>query len=327
MTEDIKAKKDKEKTPFDELPDHLQKAYLAREAKSKGRSPKEVGQDKVDKALEWIYRWGWASPSTIDILIDTKRRGFSARLVKRGLVRSTKTADGGATKGVPIFVLTLTEMGVAEVERNAIKIMPYELNPPRSVTPQFLRHDQLSQHATAKNMVKGIIKQYISPKEIGKKSLANVKQPDAIWILPNGKIQMIEVELWKKHGKPLDQFIHSCICALLQKNEKGKVRFDLLSFITDSPSILEEYKSALKEGHRYFIWKANEFGIWKAVEPRKVPAGIGKNIQWVLMEDAKKTATTAARLKLIEEKQAKRLVQQAELEKAFDSLLDGFTDE
>jgi len=323
MTIDLKPAK----KSFDDLPDHLKKAYLAREKKSKGRSPREVGEDKVDKALEWIYRWGWASPATIDVLIDTKRRGFSARLVKRGLVRSTKTADGGATKGVPIFVLTLTELGVAEVERNPVKIMPYELNPSRVVSPTFLRHDQLTQIATARNMVRGNIKLFISPKEIGKKSLANVKQPDAIWILPNGKIQMIEVELWKKHGKPLDQFVNSCVCALSQQNDKGKVRFDLLTFITDSPSILQEYKAVLKEGHRYFIWKANEFGIWKAVESRKVPAEIGKKIQWSLIEDTKKEKEKADRLKLYEKKQAKRLSEQTELEKAFDSLLDGYADE
>jgi len=323
MTTDLKPTKKN----FDDLPDHLQKAYLAREAKSKGRSPRQVGEDKVDKALEWIYRWGWASPATLDVLIDTKRRGFSARLVSRGLLRSTKTADGGATKGVPIFILTLTELGVAEVERNPVKIMKYELNPSRAVSAALLRHDQLTQIATARNLVRGNIKLFITPKEVGKKSIGNVKQPDAIWILPNGKVQMIEVELWKKHGKPLDQFIHSCVCALSQQNEKGKVRFDLLSFITDSPSIMDEYKSVLKEGHRYFIWKANEFGIWKAVEPKKVPAGIGKNIQWLLMEDTEKTKKTAARLKLYEEKQAKRLAEQTELEKAFDSLLDGFADE
>jgi len=263
----------KTKKTFDELPDHLQKAYTKR-AQS-GKSPKKVGEEKAEIALDWVYRWGWASPGTLDILGNSARRGLAARLAKRGFLKKTRTESGGAVSGVPAFILTLTDLGISEVERNRTEnCMPYEQSPWKAVNQMFLRHDQLVQEATAKAIIAGTITSYQSPKEFKEKSEIGIKQPDAIWNT-EGVTQAIEVELTRKYDRQLDQFSSGCLDLLRTR------KFDFICFISDSKAILKAYQTALSKNSTYSKWKKNERGIWKIEgEPQIVTEELANKFIW-----------------------------------------------
>jgi hypothetical protein len=102
--------------PRKEMNPGLLAAHAVRVAKMNGKTPLQIGAEKTQTALNWVYRWGWSSPFTVDMLGGSARRGLAARLVKNGLLRSTRTQSGGAVRGVPAQILTLTETGQAEVE-------------------------------------------------------------------------------------------------------------------------------------------------------------------------------------------------------------------
>lgn len=263
----------KQKKTFDELPVHLKKAYRKRE--EAGKSPKAVGEEKAAIALDWIYRWGWASPGTIDTLGNSARRGLAARLVQRGFLKKTRTESGGAVAGVPSFLLTLTELGISEVERNRTEnCMPYEQSPWKNVNQMFLRHDQLVQESTARAMINKTITGYKTPKEIKLKSEPGIKQPDAIWMCGN-VTQAVEVELTRKYDRQLDQFVSGCLYLL--KSEQ----FDYISFVTDSKAILKAYQSALSKNSKYSKWKKNDRGIWKIEgEPQVIEEELASKFTW-----------------------------------------------
>lgn len=116
-------------------------------AKFPGRSARQRGDDKQRQALDWVYRWGWASPGTIEKVGGAERSGLAARLVRRGLLEETRTACGGAHKGVPVKILTLTQDGLEEVERTRNVLLPYEFGGGR-VRQDGLRKFQLAQTVT-----------------------------------------------------------------------------------------------------------------------------------------------------------------------------------
>lgn len=134
----------------------IQAAHTARALRLGGLSPRARGEEKVAEALDWIYRWGWASPQTIDGLSGAKRRGLSARLVRQGLLVATRTQAGGAGHGVPAQILTLSPTGQAEVERHRTELLPYSRDPYK-IRQDQLRHYELTQRATANSLLSGSI--------------------------------------------------------------------------------------------------------------------------------------------------------------------------
>lgn len=261
------------------LPD---KMLAARTAKLAGTSPREIGLAKTRQALDWIYRWGAASATTIDALSGVARRGLAARLVKQGLLAKTRTESGGA-KGVPQYFLTLTRAGVEEVERWRADLLPYETDPYR-VRQQLLRHSELAQRATANSLLKGTINGYQTEKEAATASAAGIKQPDVVWQLPDGQLMAVEVELSAKWRRDFDQFIFGCIEALARPPD-GRARFDRLAFITDSPAILRRYKAAFAPGAAFGQWKKDQHGRWQLAGSHVVPTWMGGKVTWRLLEN------------------------------------------
>jgi len=82
--------------------DKIQRLAEARQALAdSGITTRELGRERIRLALDWVYRWGWSSPSTIDLLSGAQRRGLSAKLVKSGLMVETKTAAGSIVEDIP----------------------------------------------------------------------------------------------------------------------------------------------------------------------------------------------------------------------------------
>lgn len=107
-------------------------------------SPTAFGALRDRKILEWIWKWGYSTKPIIQKLTQTSRHGICDRLVKRGLLKETKTESGLPVRSF----FTLTDNGLAEVERHAMKLHKYDFLDPFRVRQNMLRHDLLAQSFT-----------------------------------------------------------------------------------------------------------------------------------------------------------------------------------
>ena len=253
----------------------LQKARLA-----KGPLPPvEAGLIRMRKALLWVYRWGWSSSKIIELVGGSARSGLAARLVRTGFLKSTKTISGGYGGG-PAALLTLTQKGVDEVEKwieDPADLLNYELSP-HKIDQSKIRHSELAQRSTAKNLLYGLISDYITEQMAAAKSEKNTKQHDIIWIMPDGSRQGIEVELSAKWQRKLDQFILSCIISIQRKNV-GKI-----FIVTDSKAIQRRYQAAFEVGKHFGQWESPERGFAKKIGTYEVPDFVEGKVLCVLID-------------------------------------------
>jgi hypothetical protein len=168
-----------------------------------GMSSLERGKERTQKAVEWIYRWGWASPTTLEILVGCQRSGLALRLIRNQLVVSTKTLSRRTEKFLPGTFLTLTATGKHLAEVNRDNQMQYECRPER-INQNHLLHDEMAQRATAERMAAGTIKDYLTEKEMQGRSMNCIKNPDVAWIYPDGLKVSVEIELSPKWERDLD---------------------------------------------------------------------------------------------------------------------------
>lgn len=246
-------------------------------------SPVAAGRVRAGRALEWIYRFGWASPTTIETLVGTERSGLANRLAKNGKVVITKTTSGVTTKFVPGRFLTLTKSGLEDVERLRENLLPYNLDPSR-VNQSNLRHDEMAQRVTVQNLVNGSIFGYFSEKELIEKFADGIKHPDVVWVMPTGKRMSIEIELTAKWERDLDVFVRSTLLSLAS-TEKEPARFDFCCVVSDSPAIIKRYQEAFKPGARYFVWGKGDDKRWARSQERKVPDWAAQKVIWKLLSN------------------------------------------
>lgn len=232
-----------------------------------GKSSRQVGKDKDMAALLWVYKWGWSSASVLDSFASPNRRGVAARLVKKGLLEK-HAADGGGLKGVPVDILTLTQDGVAEVETSITEaeLLPYPRRGDRLIIWRQVRHDLLSQRYTAIRMVEKKITDYQTPRMIAAKSDANTKQPDAVWVMEDGKKMAVELELSAKYDRDLDEFCHKVIWSL---SDQGNYAF--VGILSQSAAIRSRYKAKLTAGEKYNIWQKGNDGRYRIEKQKTVP--------------------------------------------------------
>jgi hypothetical protein len=243
-------------------------------ALANGQSPRQIGQAKAWTAVHWIYRWGWASPSVLELVCRDNRNGLVSRLLKRGLIIKTRTESGGGQRDVPTYLLTLTEAGVNEVERmieEPSDLLPYSTDPYR-IKQALLRHDILAQMATVKALLKGTITSFSTEREMAAKSEAGVKQPDVMWWHGDTRIA-VEIELSAKWERDLDEFVGRYLLALAPRNGVP-ARCHQIALISDSPAILKRYKAAFAPGASY----GSDSRHWRRVGEQKVPEWIGGRV-------------------------------------------------
>lgn len=239
-----------------------------------GKNSRQVGQEKALAALTWIYRWGWSTPTVVDLVAGSGRRGLCSRLEKRGLLTSHPTPSGSGLKGVPASVAVLTEDGVAEVEAVLAdqQIMPYPTHPERDIPWRQLRHDVLVQLWTARRLTDGKITGYRTPRELaGRPSASLVKQPDAVWRLPGGQAAAVELELTAKKDRELHQAALSLINAIRPAETGEKGPFDLVAILSHSQAILDRWRRMLTPGTTLTLYKREASRHWKPDGKAKVP--------------------------------------------------------
>lgn len=246
-----------------------EKFYTARKLALNGKTTTERGEEKILAALDWLYRWGNSSPSVVDQCAQTKGRGLSAKLVKNGLGKSTKTACGSGFKNVPAQMLTLTKEGLRVIESRSERLIRYEIDPYK-IRQDQLRHYQIAQILTMQAMNAGKIIKFETEKEITKISAYEVKQPDVIWTLENQQRIGVEIELTGKWGRASDHQISSCINALTP-SDNGASALDYILFYSDSPAIIKRYKEAFEPGKTYAKWVKNSQGYWAIESKLEIP--------------------------------------------------------
>lgn len=247
----------------------------------RGVSPRKVGKDRAIAALDWVYRWGWSTPAVIDALTGAKRRGLCAKLVQAGLLAETKTAAGAILHDMPQKIVTLTDAGVAEIERRRVDdLMDYSTNPYK-VNQALIRHDLLVQKATQRSMQSGGIKGFLTPRELNRKSSADSKQPDALWIMPDNRRAGIEIELTAKFDRRLDEFVWRIWQSMTEQNRA----MDLCIIVSDSPAILARYKKAFAAGQTVRTWRKDQQSKWHVDRTYQVPPWLQERMRWVPLKD------------------------------------------
>jgi hypothetical protein len=258
----------------------------AEKVKSSGKSTREIGRERILFALNWVYRWGWSSPSVIDQLGGSTRRGLSAKLVKAELLTETKTAAGKIAEDIPSKFVTLTEIGVSLVEKHKKEddLLDYPfLRNPYKVNQALLRHDLIAQKATSKNLATQKISNYKTPLEIQTKSSLSNKQPDCVWVSTDNRQIAVEIELTAKFARKLDEFVWSIVLALAQVGERAPL-YDNFIIVSDSSTLITRYKNAFKPNATVNIWKKDTQSHWKISDTRKVPDFIYPKIMWLDFE-------------------------------------------
>jgi hypothetical protein len=268
-------------TPKYAMTNDKTRAQMLTEARAKRGplSPVKAGQVKAQKALLWVYRWGWSTSKILEIVGGAQRSGLAARLVRNGLIKATKT-EAGPAAGAPVAILTLTQQGQNEVEKfleNDSDLIEYQLDPYR-IDQSKIRHGEMAQTATAKALSSGMIADYITEPMGASKSEKNVKQHDIVWILDDGDKQGIEVELSAKWKRKLDEFVLSCIISINKKTVSH------IFIITDSKAIQNRYASAFEVGNKFGNWEKSELGFFKQVGTNTVPNYMDGKVSCMLVE-------------------------------------------
>jgi hypothetical protein len=251
--------------------------------KEMGLTPRERGREKLRLALDWIYRWGYSSPSVLDLLSGAKRNGFPAKLVKNNLCAKTKTQTGGLASGIPAVYLTLTHLGLAEAERFQKNLLNYNTDPYR-VDQTKMRHDLIAQKATAQNLREGVIIDYMTERQLAGKHEAGKKEPDIVWIMPDNSKTAVEIELTAKWDRRLDEFVLYTARSLVSQDGHPP-RFDHVAVVSDSPAILKRYEAAFQPGAKINHWQKDQHGHYRIEKTSTMPQIVSEKMLWIALPD------------------------------------------
>lgn len=237
-----------------------------RKAKLGNLTPNQYAKERDYKLLRWVWKWGYSSKVILQKLSESSRHGIVNRLVKNGLLAQTKTECGDPVTSF----FTLTEKGLAEVERQADRLHFYPYLDPYKVRQNTLRHDLMAQNYTVKNGIAGQITKYDTPLTMRAMSTRNVKEPDCAWYMTNSEVIAIEIELTKKWERDFDEFRLKVVNAL-----DNTSRYSKFYLVTDSKAIAKAYKEGMKPGTLVPLWKKNVHGKWNAYDEFEIPEEIG----------------------------------------------------
>lgn len=274
----------------------LNKALRASKlANSERGSPRERGFERTKEAIEWTYKWGWTTPTILEINAGTTKSGLANRLVKSGLLNRIEAPSGGINS-TPTFLLTLTQKGLEIALEITDELLPYETDP-HKINLKNVSHDELVQRLTAKYLwftpESGGIDDYKTPKQLHSWNADSVKIPDAIWVKGDSGFAL-EVELSGKWNVEFDRFITMTVSNLLLRKDAPEPTFAGVLFFTKSPALLERYQTAFQAGKKYPLWKKEQgkTGRWKqktnsSGEPLiyQITSQISKLVKFQLIEN------------------------------------------
>lgn len=230
------------------------------------RSPRAIGEARARAALAWIRRWGWSSPSVIETLIRSHRRGICARLTRSGLIEAVDQVYTASLAPLPRKIIRLTKAGldIAETICDAPCVYDDICRPKL----QQIYHDIKVQEIVA-NLISGVDDIiYTGPEAMAKTKSGKI--PDAVISLDGKKIA-IELELTKKRA---DEFCFGLISICRSIMDK---RYDGYYIVCGNKSIAKRYLSAIAPGRYIDVYErgANRH-LKKANGQYEVPSVIHK---------------------------------------------------
>ncbi|MGN6315785.1 hypothetical protein [Trinickia sp.] len=261
------------------------RARLAEIVETTGGNMRARGRIKEEKALNWVYRWGWSTPGIIDLWCGAANRNTSTNLVKKGLLKTTETGWDG-TKNRPKKILTLTDLGLSFAVEKATNLVKYK-GSFSSINLLHLRHYFYAQLMTLNAVSNGEIIDFQTEAEFNEKSEKNEKRPDVLWHLPSGEVTGVEVELTEKHGHDLLKFVDDSTMQLyMDEAQTGHAPlFTRLIIASTSQGILKRYQAAFAPGLETRQPVKNEAGRWVSRPSGwKIPRDIGGKISYQLLD-------------------------------------------
>jgi hypothetical protein len=191
-------------------------------------------------------------------MTEGTKRGFTKKMVEKGLAVVTPNETVSFVKGWPNDFVTLTPMAIEYLQQfDDVDIeLDYPKNGMNLVNKNHARHDLFCQKYILQKQKTELFDYQNSRSATKQKSESGVKEPDLILIQGLKNIS-IEIELTIKKGHELDRFIGSAIKALTDN------RFDETHIISDSNAIINKYSKILHDiNTRVPIWKMKENRNW-----------------------------------------------------------------
>ncbi len=272
--------------------------FLARTAsrqKLAGRSPRTVGEERAKDALEWTYRWGWTTPTILELVMKSAgRSGLGNRLVKSGLLMKTQTPSGGIND-TPSCILTLSKTGLEKATELVQSLHQYELDPSK-IKFSTINHGVMIQRLTATRLNTRIsdarILKFQTQKELAAKKTLGEKVPDAVWDLEfsDGKERKIavELELSGKYDHEFDMFVYLSLLSLYGKNGQP-AKYKGLEIYSTSAALLARYEAAFEPGQMLQVWakEAGKTGRWIKEEKLRIPdRNFDDQIQFIKIDNS-----------------------------------------
>jgi hypothetical protein len=244
---------------------------------STGMTSLKRGAQKVDNAIAVIFRFGFSSSANLELIAQTIRSGFGSRLVQKNLAKRVEVRYPSG-HGQTVFYLTPDGLDRARQLTNSTSA--YSI--PKRISTKNLRHDLLAQTLTIKMLNAGQIVDYLTPRELKNKSMANFKEFDVVWLSSKSKIG-VEVELSAKFGKALDHFVYSCVLALNPDSDEEDKYTTIIIYLEEQS--LVGYSAAFKAGTKLKVWDAiGDIQEWKLIEEITIPEWVQKNVLFKLLE-------------------------------------------
>jgi len=247
---------------------------LQKEQALQGLSPTAYGKRRQETILNWIWKWGFSTKKILQRLSETSRHNITDSLVKKGLIQETRTKSG-----TPRSFFTLTENGLAEVERTAERLHKYEFTDPYRVRQNNLRHDLFAQVWVLEFMFENpdfvFFETPLTSSFLFTEFSRKHKQPDAFLITHRDfrnvrEVIAIEVELTKKWERDFDEFrlkVNDALEGWVETKRDGDIFHEKIAdkfvLLTDSRAILNAYKDGMKPNTVLPIWEKSVFGKWE----------------------------------------------------------------
>lgn len=243
-----------------------------------GKSPRAIGLESRIKVLIWLYYWGYASATTIQLLLNRTSGGYARKLARQGWLIATKTESGA-----PAAYYTLTEQSLQVVERHTTMLYRYLEIDQYRVNQQQIRHYLIAQHATINGLKAGRISNYETERMFSQQGdQSGIKRPDILWHTPAGLKIGVEIELSAKWSRNLDEFVLG-IARALHATEAQNSRYDRFAIISDSPAILKRYRAAMQPGVDLTIWEKNSRRHWVIDKTIKIPDWLINQVDFQLI--------------------------------------------
>ena len=245
----------------------IAKAQAASHIKNNQGGPRARGLERAHKAIEWVYRWGWSTPTIIEILLESQRSGLANRLVKSGIFHRIPTPSGGINN-TPSCLLTLTQKGLEKAVELTDKLYEYETDPHR-ISLKNVTHDEVAQRLTAVKLNDlGGIDSYLTNKSLPAWNANEVKVPDVMWKRDGFDSKLgfaIEIELTPKFRHEFDRFVTMTATLIRMKDQAGNKGFSGVEIYFKSPAMLKRYSEAFEPGVKTPLWvkEKGKTGRWQ----------------------------------------------------------------